>query len=427
MDYRKFYELSFDLMCIVGQTHFLSVNDKFPKHLGYTKEEMLSRPWLEFLHPDDRAAALVVSSHPSNGSTITNRYRTKDDRYVWLEWRCGQGDDGQMYATCRDVTAKKDVEAKLEKNVENLKRSNDELEQFAYAASHDLQEPLRTISNYAQFIQEDYIGDMPGELKEHLGYIVEAAKQGRALVNDLLELSRVGRSTHFDWVSLNEIVDSAVVGVEFQVRETQALVVRDDLPLVWGDASALTFLFRNLLSNAIKFGKEGIPPTVNIGGVEEHSGWHLWVRDNGIGIEPRYANHIFAVFKRLDNSRPGTGIGLSICRKIVDLHHGRIWVESELGAGATFHISIPRPDHHAFPSSEHPTRRRSPSGRADGPSGVREVAGPALLELRARRSGSNALLAAGGDLRDRPTPRAGPPRSQPPEGDRLRRLGGREE
>lgn len=425
MDYKKFYELSFDLMCIVGPTHFLSVNDKFPRHLGYSKQEMLEKPWLDFIHPDDRAAALVASAQPSlDGSTVTNRYRTKDGRYVWLEWRCGQGDDGQTYATCRDVTAKKNVEAQLEKNVEDLKRSNDELEQFAYAASHDLQEPLRTISNYAQFIQEDYVGEMPAEIKEHLGYIVEAAKQGRALVNDLLELSRVGRSTHFEWVSLNEIVDQAVVGVEFQVREAQALVVRDNLPLIWGDATALTFLFRNLLSNAIKFGKEGVSPTVNIGGVEEASGWHLWVRDNGIGIEPRYANQIFAVFKRLDNSRPGTGIGLSICRKIVDLHHGRIWVESELGAGATFHISIPRPDHHAFPPAEHSARRGPSAGRTDGPSGVREAPSAALLELGTRRGGSTALLAAGGDLRDRPTPRTGSARPQPPQGHGVRRLGG---
>lgn len=419
MDYKKFYELSFDLMCIVGPKYFISVNDKFPRHLGYTREEMLETPWLDFVHPDDREAALTAAAQ-EHVSTVVNRYRTGDGRYVWLEWRCGHGEDGQVYATCRDITEQKLIEGRLELSLVDLRRSNEELEQFAYAASHDLQEPLRTISNYAQFIQEDYVGELPTELKEYLGYIKEAAKQGRALVNDLLELSRVGRETHFEWVDLNEIVDRAVVGVEFQVRETKALIVRDNMPQVWGDASALTFLFRNLLSNAIKFSKEGVAPTVNIGGVEEAACWHLWVRDSGIGIEPKYAQQIFAVFRRLDNSRPGTGIGLSICRKIVDLHGGRVWVESELGAGATFHVCIPRPDHHAFPPSEHPACRRSSSRRADAASGVLEAPGATPLELRARRGGSNALLAAGGDLRDRPSPRVGPARSQPPESDRVR-------
>lgn len=414
MDYKKFYDLSFDMMCIIGPTRFLSVNKKFPKHLGYTAEELLRHPWADFVHPDDFVGDGTLYSE--EGSCVC-RFRTADGRYVWLEWSGSRADDGQVYLVCRDISARKQVESQLAQHVETLKRSNDELEQFAYAASHDLQEPLRTISSYAQIIQEDFVGDIPKEMSENLTYIVDAAKQGRSLINDLLELSRVGRTTAFDWVSLNTIVDQAVVGVEFQVRETSAVVVRDNLPLIWGDAAALTFLFRNLLSNALKFGKEGVAPTVSIGGEEEHASWHIWVRDDGIGIEPRFATQIFSVFKRLDNNRPGTGIGLSICRKVVDLHGGRIWVESELGAGATFHIYLPRLDNHAFPPPQHPSRRGPPTGREDDSASLQQALPPALTYVSQQRSGGPALLAAGGGLRDRPTPRNGTLRPQPPKGD----------
>lgn len=416
MDYKKFYDLSFDMMCIIGPTNFLSVNKKFPKHLGYDAEELLARPWAEFVHPDDLHGEETLYSE--GGSRIC-RFRTSDGRYVWLEWSGSKADDGQVYLVCRDISARKQVETQLAQHVETLKRSNDELEQFAYAASHDLQEPLRTISSYAQIIQEDFVGEIPAEMRENLSYIVDAAKQGRSLINDLLELSRVGRTTAFAWVSLNTIVDQAVVGVEFHVREMSAVVVRDNLPLIWGDAAALTFLFRNLLSNALKFGKEGVPPTVSIGGQEEHAAWHLWVRDDGIGIEPRFATQIFSVFKRLDNNRPGTGIGLSICRKVVDLHGGRIWVESELGAGATFHIYLPRSDDHAFPPPQPPSRRGPPTGREDDSSSLQPATPEAHPDLGQQRGGGPALLASGGGLRDRPTPRNGTLRPQSAKGYRL--------
>jgi PAS domain S-box-containing protein len=417
VDYKKFYELSFDLMCVVDRTHFLSVNDKFPRHLGYTREEMLARPWVEFIHPDDRAASVAASSAELKAdTTFVNRYLTKDGRYIWLEWRYRPDENGEVYATCRDITERKVIEDQLGRYLIDLRRSNEELEQFAYAASHDLQEPLRTISNYAQFIQEDYGEKLPAELKEHLGYIVEAAKQGRALVNDLLELSRVGRNIQFGWVDLNDIVDQAVISTEFQIRETRATVKRESLPLVWGDPVTLLLLVRNLISNAVKFRKDTAPPEVFISGRSDAAAWHFSVKDNGIGMDPKYSQQVFAVFKRLDRSRPGTGIGLSICRKVVDLHGGRIWIDSAPGAGATVHITVPRPDHHAFHPSEHTTGRGSPSGRADGPAGLREAARSPDDSLGAGRGGGVAVLAAGGFLRDRPTPRSGSPRSEPPQG-----------
>jgi PAS domain S-box-containing protein len=429
IDYKKFYELSYDLMCIVGPTHFVEVNDKFPRHLGYTREEMLAKPWVEFVHPDDRAASSAAyGSAPDGVTTYTNRYVAKDGSVIWFEWRGGRGADGQMYATCRDVTERKFIEDQLGKYLIDLRRSNDELEQFAYAASHDLQEPLRTISNYAQFIQEDHLSDLPPDVRENLDCIVEAAKQGRALVNDLLELSRVGREVHFGSVNLNEVVDHAVIAIEFQVRDSGATITRSDLPFIWGDYTSLLLLFRNLLSNGVKFCKPGEAPTVSVGAEEDAGGWHIWVRDNGIGIDPQYVQQIFAIFKRLDRSRPGTGIGLSICRKVVDRHGGRIWIESAPGQGATFHIHLPRHDPHArrFDPQNHPLGGGSSTGRTSGASSLQQAPGAAPPDIGPGRSGSLAVLASGGILRDRPTPRSGTPRSQPPEGLRLRSAGGGE-
>lgn len=419
-DYRKFFETAHDLMCVVSKTHFVEVNPAFTRVLGYSPTELISRPFLEFVHPEDvgmTTAMTRLAAFPADG--FENRWVAKDGRNVWLSWSVHPTREGECvaaYAVARDASKTKSCEGQLEETVAELKRSNAELTEFAYAASHDLQEPLRTISTYATFIKEDHAAELTGDAVEYLDFIIDAAKQGRSLVSDLLQLSRVGRDAAFSWVDIGSIIDRAVLDEEFKIRESQADVTRDsDLPKIWGDAGMLLLLFRNLISNGLKFRKPEGPARIRVRGGPTDEGWHFWVKDNGIGIDPRYAQQVFAIFKRLDKSRPGTGIGLAICRKVVELHHGKIWIESVPGSGATIHFTVTRPGHVDVPFPEQPDPPPGggqPPGREGGD--ARRGAPQAAAEDRSRpgRPGGTTLLASGGTLRDRPTPRFGLSRSE---------------
>jgi signal transduction histidine kinase len=226
----------------------------------------------------------------------------------------------------------------------NLLRSNQELEQFAYVASHDLQEPLRAVNSYAQLIARRYSGNLDAKGDKYLGYIMDGATRMQQLINDLLSFSRVG--THSKplkpmdcEVVLNQVLDNLKVAI----AESEAIVTHDPLPTVMGDETQLIQLFQNLIGNAIKFRRqEG--PQVHVLAVEGDNEWAFEVRDNGIGIEPEYFERIFTIFQRLHarSEYPGTGIGLAVCKKIVERHGGRIWVKSEPGIGTTFHFTIPQ-------------------------------------------------------------------------------------
>ncbi len=431
-DYRKFFETAHDLMCVVSKTHFMEVNPAFTRVLGYSSDELLERPFLEFVYCDDVETTLAMtqlSSFPTDG--FENRWVAKDGRVVWLSWSVHPEREGQCvaaYAVARDASKTKSVEEQLKETVESLQRTNTELSEFAYAASHDLQEPLRTISTYATFIKEDHGTALPADAVENLDFIIDAAKQGRTLVSDLLQLSRVGRDAAFSWVDVGAIVDRAVIDEEFKVRDAQAEVERDAaLPRVWGDAGMLVLLFRNLISNGLKFRRPETAARVHIGGTATEEGWHFWVKDNGIGIDPRYSQQVFAIFKRLDKSRPGTGIGLAICRKVVELHHGKIWIESAPGMGATIHFTVTRPGHVDVPSPDSTLGGGQPSRREGGEALGGAPSPSSSGASRAGRAGGVALLASGGALRDRPTPRSSAPRLEPASCPGVRSPGGGEE
>ena len=232
----------------------------------------------------------------------------------------------------------------LEQAVTELRRSNQELEQFAYVASHDLQEPLRKIASFCNLLESRYAEQLDEKANVYLHYIVDGAMRMQALVNDLLLYSRVTtRGKEFAPVDLNNALQEALANLDVAVTESSARVTHDPLPTVNGDTAQLGRLFQNLVGNAIKYRGEA-PPQVHISAANESGEWVFSVRDNGIGIAPEYAERIFVIFQRLHTREEygGTGIGLSVCKKIVERHGGRIWVESQEGCGATFYFSLPQ-------------------------------------------------------------------------------------
>lgn len=242
-----------------------------------------------------------------------------------------------------DVTEKKLAEDNLKQTLEDLARSNRDLEQFAYVASHDLQEPLRMIASYTKLLAKRLAKNMDGEAEEFVRYAVEGAIRMQQLINDLLAYSRLGtRGTPFEVTDLEQVLRETLANLQIAIDENCALVTHDPLPTVLGDRVQLTQLLQNLISNSIKF-KSDQSPKIHVSAALKDRHWILTVRDNGIGLDPQYAERIFIIFQRLHTREkyPGTGIGLAICKKIVERHGGDIWVESESGRGAAFHFSLP--------------------------------------------------------------------------------------
>lgn len=247
------------------------------------------------------------------------------------------------FGLSRDITERKLAEEQLERTLAELKRSNEELEQFAYVASHDLQEPLRAVTGCVQLLQKFYGDKLDGEARELIQHAVDGASRMRDLINDLLAFSRVGtRGAPLVPTDMERVVDAALANLSVSLHETGAEVTRDPMPTVMGDASQLAQLFQNLIGNAVKFRSER-QPRIHIGAREVGESWEFSVRDNGIGIEPQYLDRIFVIFQRLHTRAEydGTGIGLAICKRIVERHGGGIRAESEPGKGSTFSFTIP--------------------------------------------------------------------------------------
>lgn len=242
-----------------------------------------------------------------------------------------------------EIEGRKKVQERLKQMVKELERSNAELQQFAYVASHDLQEPLRMVSSYTQLLGRRYKGKLDADADEFIAFAVDGAARMQMLINDLLEYSRVGtKGKPFEKVNCLNIFDHAVSNLRIAIEESGAVITHDEFPTVMADTLQFTQLFQNLMGNAIKFhGKE--TPRIHISVAQKEGEWLFSIRDNGIGIDPQYVDRVFVIFQRLHSKAeyPGSGIGLAICKKIVGQHGGLIWVESEPGKGATFHFTIP--------------------------------------------------------------------------------------
>ncbi len=227
-----------------------------------------------------------------------------------------------------------------------LQRSNRDLEQFAYVASHDLQEPLRKVASFCQMLEARYADQLDERAKQYIAYAVDGAKRMQGLINDLLAFSRVGQpGADFGPVDLNEAAGQAVAGLEAAIEDSDATITVDHLPVVSGDRTLLVQLFANLLGNSIKFRRVDTPPVIKITDQRQDGMWEFTCQDNGIGIEPAYRDRVFVIFQRLHprDAYPGTGIGLALCRKIVEFHGGKIWIDDQVAgtAGTTIRWTLP--------------------------------------------------------------------------------------
>jgi len=225
-----------------------------------------------------------------------------------------------------------------------LKRQNEELEQFAYIASHDLNEPLRTVSSFTDLLKSELEQNGSEEAKQYLDFISEAAGRMTDLVSGLLDYSRIGRHRETHEIDCNELVKEVQHDLSAMIQECHAEIIVGELPRIHGNRVELRQLLQNLLSNAIKYSRPDVRPLVQIESYSDRQQWHIAVRDNGIGIEDSFQKRIFVIFQRLHshNQIKGSGIGLAHCKKIIELHNGQIWVESTLGEGSTFHFTLPR-------------------------------------------------------------------------------------
>lgn len=244
------------------------------------------------------------------------------------------------------------IERNLIERTKALERSNQELEQFAFAASHDLQEPIRMVSLFLDLLQKSSDGRLGTDQANYIHLAVDGANHMMKMIGDLLEYSRIqGTAKSFNVVDLNDVMEQTLVNLEGIIKETQAILTSDHLPSVYGNSEQLIVLFQHLIGNAIKFRNQENAPRIHVGSLADmKDAWHIYVQDNGIGIDPKYFGKIFVMFRRLHSrdKYPGSGVGLAMCRKIVEIHRGQIWVESALNNGCTFHFTIKNLDKDNF-------------------------------------------------------------------------------
>ncbi|MEG3986146.1 PAS domain S-box protein [Microcoleus sp. S28C3] len=340
---------------------FMRVNPGFCQIVRYAESELLQQNWQAITHPDDieadREYVRSLLAGKIKTFSLEKRLICKDEAVRWANvtvsaMRDVKGTPQYLICAIEDISQRKLVQELLQASLDiqtryaqELTRSNAELEQFAYVASHDLQAPLSTIAGYAQLLENRCHNQLDAQGNKFLRNIVNSCGRMQALIDDLLQYSRVGRSEKpFDVIDCNLVFEDACANLQLAIRQNQASVTKGDLPKVRGDSFQLLQLFQNLIGNAIKY-RSSEAPMVRVSASREGDSWVFSVQDNGIGIAEQYHPRIFQIFQRLHTQKQysGTGIGLAICQRIVDRHGGRLWVESELNRGSTFYFSIPIP------------------------------------------------------------------------------------
>jgi PAS domain S-box-containing protein len=326
---------------------FLDCNRAVPRIYGYSKDELRKMTPLD-LHPEEERERVASNLKVRNVDRPKScAHLTKDGRRIDVSIVTDEiiYDGGPAWISIvRDVTEVKRWERKRKELLRELKRSNGELQQFAYVASHDLQEPLRMVASYVQLLGRRYKGKLDQDADEFIEYAVDGAARMQSLINDLLSYSRVGtRGKPPEACEMKEVLGTALKNLQVAVEDAGASVTHDSLPGVNADRGQIVQLLQNLIGNALKFrGEEA--PRVHVSCEDEGDEWTISVKDNGIGISEEYRERIFLIFQRLHNRSEyeGTGIGLAVCKKIVERHGGRIWVESEPGKGSTFFFTLPK-------------------------------------------------------------------------------------
>ncbi|MFV1849229.1 MAG: sensor histidine kinase [Thalassospira sp.] len=326
--------------------------------VGLHLHDLIDKPFFKLFEPEDQQAAMTAFRPRAGSQTVGDgksilRVRDRKDNVHWLAWHGIGPFDGMIFGSARDVSEFVENANKLRDTLDQLKRSNEDLEQFAYVASHDLQQPLRMVASYTQLLKRRYGGTLDQEADEYIDYAVDGAKRMHKLISHLLEYAKTGTNEDFSEIDCNQVLNEAQADLKAVISQEQATITHNDLPTVMGDRIALSRLFQNLLSNAIKYRRQGVPPHIEIT-VEPDpvisDYWRFAIRDNGIGIHPEHAQRIFRLFQRLHKDEfSGTGLGLSLCRKIVEQHGGRIWLDtsrpiSDPGTTIIFTLRVHRPD-----------------------------------------------------------------------------------
>ncbi|MEG4321988.1 MULTISPECIES: PAS domain S-box protein [unclassified Microcoleus] len=349
--YKQIVELAEEGIWVINSNALTTyVNHAMARMLGYSELEMFGRPLSDFMDKQEKQEAIDRVERRKQGINQKQefKFKTKDGKDIWTYLSTSPvfDEEGDLLSCCAliyNITDRKAAEQQMLQLTEDLKRSNEELEQFAYVASHDLQEPLRAVTSYTQLFAQRYQGNLDDRADKYINYIVDGATRMQQLINDLLAYSRLGtRAQEFEMADCNAAVKQSLCNLQIAIAETKAVITCGAMPTVMADESQLVQLFQNLIANGIKFCRQDIP-LIQIAAQRQEGEWLLSVRDNGIGIDPEYADRIFIIFQRLHGRRQysGTGIGLAMCKRIVERHGGRIWVESQEGKGATFYFTIP--------------------------------------------------------------------------------------
>jgi PAS domain S-box-containing protein len=328
--------------------------------LGYSREELMQIGFPELTHPDDIERDLQYLVELEQGRReffeMEKRYFHKNRSIIWVTLMVSmiKKDEKphQFIAQIENITQRKEQEKALKKlnkelelHAQALLDSNNELEKFAYVVSHDLQEPLRMVTSFMQLLQKKYSDQLDSKANEYIAYAVDGTKRMKELILDMLEYSRLSsEAIHNEDIDLNIICKEAKLNLLPRIEGSDAMVDIGKLPVVQGIKSQLFQLMQNLIGNGLKYTSEDRASNIKVVAHEKEHEWEIRVEDNGIGIDKQYFDKIFIIFQRLHNKKDysGTGIGLAICKKIVEKHGGKIWVESEVGKGSTFVFTIPK-------------------------------------------------------------------------------------
>jgi len=356
--YRGLLEAAPDAMVVVNHGgEIVLLNVQAEKQFGYPRDELVGQKvkniipegFAERLIADGtRTAAEALAQQIGTGIELSGRRKDGSEFPIELMLSPLESAEGTLVtAAIRNISVRKDAEKHLVKTVGELKRSNEELQHFAYVASHDLQEPLRMVASYTQLLAKRYKGRLDGDADEFIGYAVDGCNRMQGLIRDLLAYSRAGTNGKaLGKTSGESALKEALTNLRAPIGESGAVVSHDSLPAITIDDTQLVQVFQNLVGNAIKYRSAEVP-RVHVSATKNGGNeWIFSVRDNGLGIEPQYFERIFVLFQRLHGREEfeGTGIGLAICKKILERLGGRIWVESQPRKGSTFYFALPERD-----------------------------------------------------------------------------------
>ncbi|MGB9980522.1 PAS domain-containing sensor histidine kinase [Methanobacterium sp.] len=328
---------------------FIEVNEVGTKLLGYNKDEFLNMTPHDLVHPDTNVSASEIAfemsekGHARHESILIAKDGSRIPFEVATHFFKLKGKD-VVLAVSRDISERKNAEKQLKQSIQELERSNKELRSFAYITSHDLQEPLRTMGNYAGLLKMRYEGKFDQDADDFIEYIISGAQRMKDMIQGLLDYSQVGtKEEEFTEFNSQEALDNALINLHSSIKECSAEITHDNLPIITANKDQISRVFQNFIGNALKFRKDESMPKIHISAKKEDNEYIFSVSDNGIGLEEQYKDRIFEIFKRLHTigEYKGAGIGLAIVKRIIEQHGGRIWVESEFGNGSTFYFTIP--------------------------------------------------------------------------------------